>query len=196
MAEPSEVALIVGLGNPGPRYDQTRHNAGFWFVDALARECGAQLREQPRYKGRAARAAIAGRDVWLLEPDTFMNRSGEAVAALAGFFKIPPTQILVAHDDLDLPPGTVRLKRGGGHGGHNGLRSLVERLGSRDFLRVRLGIGHPGHRDDVVDYVLSRPAPDDRAAIERAVADAVAVMPRVVSGDLERAMNALHGQRD
>ena len=196
MTEQTDVAVIVGLGNPGARYEQTRHNAGFWFVDALAREFGAELKEQSKYKGWAAKAVIDGRDLWLLKPSTFMNRSGESVAALAGFFKIPTQQILVAHDELDLAPGTVRLKRGGGHGGHNGLRSLVEHLASREFLRLRLGIGHPGHRDDVVDYVLTRPAAEDRDAIERAVDEAVAMMPQVVSGELARAMNALHSQRD
>lgn len=196
MTEQTEVSLIVGLGNPGPRYEQTRHNAGFWFVDALAREFGVTWTEQPKHKGWTARASTGGHEVWLLKPSTFMNLSGESVAALAGFFKIPAEQILVAHDELDLPPGTVRLKRGGGHGGHNGLRSLVEHLGSRQFLRLRLGIGHPGHRDDVVDYVLTRPSAEDRTAVERAVADAVEVMPQVLAGDLQRAMTALHSQRD
>lgn len=192
-ATATSVRLIVGLGNPGARYQQTRHNAGFWFVDALARRHGLELRSESRYKGRACKAHLDAAEVWLLEPDTFMNHSGESVRALAGFFKIPVHGILVVHDELDLPPGTARLKRGGGHGGHNGLRSLTEHLG-RDFARLRIGVGHPGHKDDVVDYVLSKPSPQDREAIEQAIEQALDCVPLLLAGELERAMHALHTQ--
>ena len=186
------IELVVGLGNPGPRYDQTRHNAGFWFVDALAREAGCTLRKEARFHGELGRCRI-GNDVRLLKPDTFMNRSGQSVAAVARYFGVDVERILVVHDDLDLAPGVVRLKRGGGHGGHNGLRDLIAHLGSRAFLRLRLGIGHPGHRDEVVDYVLSRPRPEEREAIETGIRRALEVMPLVVEGRLEAAMNVLHG---
>ena len=188
----ASVQLIVGLGNPGPRYDRTRHNAGFWFLDALAARYHCELRPESRFKGAVGRCSIAGQDCRLLRPDTFMNRSGEAVATVAGFYRIPPEAILVAHDELDLDPGVVRLKRGGGHGGHNVLRDTSTRLGSKDFLRLRIGIGHPGHKDQVVDYVLQKPSPDDRIAIERAIDRALEVVPEVISGGLERAMNSLH----
>ncbi len=188
----ASIGLIAGLGNPGADYAATRHNAGFWFVDALAAAHGASLRAEAKFHGELGRAAVGGRDVWLLKPTTFMNHSGQAVAAVARYYKLAPEQILVAHDDLDLPVGTARLKRGGGHGGHNGLRDVINHLGSRDFLRLRLGIHHPGDSKAVVDYVLGRPSAADREAIEDAIARALDVMPLVVSGDLERAMNRLH----
>ncbi|HSH29218.1 MAG TPA: aminoacyl-tRNA hydrolase [Thiohalobacter sp.] len=188
----SAVALIVGLGNPGAKYDQTRHNAGFWFLDGLARRFHCTLNPENRFQGEAGRCDIDGADCRLLKPTTFMNRSGQSVAALAGFFKIPPEAILVVHDELDLEPGTVRLKRGGGHGGHNGLRDLISALGSKEFLRLRVGIGHPGHRDDVVNYVLNKPGAEDRIAIDAAIESALLEVPRIVNGDLEAAMNALH----
>lgn len=188
----SAIALIAGLGNPGPEYQQTRHNAGFWYVDALARRCGVDARKDAKFRGWTARAELAGTSVWLLKPDTFMNLSGQSVAALASFYKVPVTQILVVHDDLDLPVGSARLKRGGGHGGHNGLRSLIQCLGSADFWRLRIGIGHPGHKSEVVDYVLTRPSQDDRVAIEQAVDAAVDQASLLISGEFERAMNVLH----
>ncbi len=190
MADP--IQAIIGLGNPGPHYHQTRHNAGSWFLHAVAERHGAALRPESRFHGLLGRAEIDGRPLWLLEPTTYMNRSGEAVAALARFYKLPPRSLLVAHDELDLPPGTVRLKLGGGHGGHNGLRDIIARLGSRDFLRLRLGIGHPGHKDAVTGYVLSRPRPEERAAIDQAIECALEVLPQVVSGELQAAMNRLH----
>ncbi len=189
------IGLVAGLGNPGPGYEGTRHNAGFWLVEALARRAGAALREEPRFRARLARAEVHGRDLRLLEPLTYMNRSGEAVAAVARFYRYPPEAILVAHDDLDLPPGAVRLKRGGGHGGHNGLRDVIARLGSRDFFRLRLGIGHPGPGADVVGYVLSRPPAAERAAIEAAIEAALEALPDILSGEprrLDRAMSRLH----
>lgn len=194
MSEQELVSVIVGLGNPGPQYQGTRHNAGFWFLDALMQRYPGMMRPESKFKGQACRISIDHHEVWLLRPDTFMNLSGQSVAALAGFFKIPATQILVAHDELDLMPGTVRLKQGGGHGGHNGLRSMVEHLGSRDFLRLRVGIGHPGHKDQVHDYVLSKPSADDREQVQRALEEAVDVLPQVVGGDFARAMNVLHAK--
>jgi len=181
------VSLIVGLGNPGARYQATRHNAGFWFVEALAAQRGVTFKSVARYHGEVAE--LDG--VWLIKPGTFMNRSGQAVAALAGFYKIPAARILVVHDELDLPPGTARLKQGGGHGGHNGLRSLIADVGS-DFWRLRLGIGHPGHKDLVTDYVLGKPSQEDRLLIESAIVRAVEVMPAVMAGDPQGAMLKLH----
>jgi len=187
------VALVAGLGNPGPRYESTRHNAGFWFVDRLAEVCGARLREESRFHGALGQCLLAERTLRLLRPATFMNRSGQSVAAVVRYFDLPAEALLVAHDDLDLPPGTVRLKRGGGHGGHNGLRDIIAHLGTKDFLRLRIGIGHPGHRDAVVDYVLTRPRPEEREAIDAGIRRALEVMPQVVEGRLEAAMNVLHG---
>ena len=186
------IQLIVGLGNPGEKYTATRHNAGFWFLDELARRHGGSLRSEAKFFGETARITVDGRDVHLLKPMTFMNRSGQAVAALANFFKLPVSSILLAHDELDLDPGTVRLKRGGGHGGHNGLRDTERALGSRDYLRLRVGIGHPGDSSLVTPWVLGRPAADDRIAIEQAIDRAADAVPQLVAGELERVMNELH----
>jgi PTH1 family peptidyl-tRNA hydrolase len=186
------IQLVAGLGNPGAKYEQTRHNAGFWFVDAVARDCGVQFRTDSKYRSEVARCSIAGNDCRLQKPQDFMNRSGRPVAALAGFYQIPRSEILVVHDDLDLPPGTIRLKRDGGHGGHNGLRDLIPALGGRDFLRLRIGIGHPGHRDDVVGYVLKAASREERAAIDAAIAAAVRVLPDIICGNLDAAMKELH----
>jgi peptidyl-tRNA hydrolase, PTH1 family len=185
--------LIVGLGNPGPKYDQTRHNAGFWFVDEVARRHGARWRTESRFLGETARVAIDGTDVWLLKPSTYMNKSGQSAAAVTAFYKITPSQLVVAHDEIDLPPGDVRFKFGGGHGGHNGLRDIFSHLG-RDFWRVRLGVGHPGHRDQVIDYVLGRPGRDERTQIDICVDKAADLLPKLVAGDTERAMHALHSR--
>ncbi|HFD38441.1 MAG TPA: aminoacyl-tRNA hydrolase [Anaerolineae bacterium] len=183
---------MAGLGNPGPRYQDTRHNAGFWWLDEVARSGGVSFKSHSRFHGEVARLELAGRACWLLKPATFMNLSGRAVAALAHYYKIPPEAVLVAHDELDLPPGTARLKQGGGHGGHNGLRSTMSCLGSSQFLRLRLGIGHPGHKDQVTDYVLGKPAPAERRAMEQALAAALGVVPELLAGDLQRAMHRLH----
>jgi peptidyl-tRNA hydrolase, PTH1 family len=193
LADAASVLLIAGLGNPGPEYEQTRHNAGFWFVDELVRREGLSLRAEPKFHGEVGRLALAGRDCWLLKPSTFMNRSGQSVAAMAAFYKVPAESILVVHDELDLPPGTARLKRGGGHGGHNGLRDLVSRLGS-EFLRLRIGIGHPGNSHQVVGYVLHRPSREDEVLIRDAIDDALEVLPLVLSGEPEKAMHKLHSR--
>jgi PTH1 family peptidyl-tRNA hydrolase len=187
--------LIVGLGNPGPEYAQTRHNAGFWLVDELARQHGGSFRPDAKYHGEICRIALARHELWLLKPMTYMNRSGQAVAALARFHKISLPAILVVHDDLDLPPGTVRLKRGGGHGGHNGLRDLIAHLGGNDFARLRLGIGHPGDSRDVLEHVLRRAPRSEQELLEQAIADALRETPHLLAGQWERATQALHSRR-
>lgn len=187
--------LLVGLGNPGPGYARTRHNVGFWWIEAAAEAHGGHLRPEQRFHGAAGRIQVQGDPIWLLEPATFMNRSGQSVGALARFYKLPPEQVLVVHDDLDLPPGAARLKRGGGHGGHNGLRDIIAHLGSRDFLRLRLGIGHPGEARQVTDYVLGTPSAPDRALLEEAVEDSLRVLPLLVQGDTQKAMQRLHTTR-
>ena len=187
----SPVQLVVGLGNPGPRYADTRHNAGFWFADDLAYRCAAAFRRAPKFLGDLAEAQWGGR-FWLLKPETFMNRSGASVGALARFYRLSAPQILVVHDDLDLPPGAVRVKRGGGHGGHNGLRDVMAQLGDREFLRLRIGIGHPGNSDQVVDYVLTRAPREEQDLIEQAITQAVDVFPHILEGNLDKAMNLLH----
>jgi len=153
------IKLLVGLGNPGPEYEETRHNAGFWWLEAVARELKVHLQPERSYFGLVARANVDGRPLWLLEPMTYMNRSGQAVGALARFFKIAPEEILVAHDELDLPPGELKLKKGGGHAGHNGLRDIHAQLGSGDYWRLRIGIGHPGVKSEVANWVLKNPPP-------------------------------------
>jgi len=188
------IELIVGLGNPGSRYQDTRHNAGFWFVDRIAARAGATLRTNPKFRGAVGEGTIAGRRVRLLEPDTFMNLSGDAVAAVAKFYRLAPASILIAHDEIDLPPGVARLKQGGGHGGHNGLRDVIPKLGDKGFVRLRIGVGHPGSADRVIGYVLARPGAGERRQIESAVDAAVDEVERIVDGDLERAMTALHTQ--
>ena len=185
---------MVGLGNPGADYVATRHNAGFWLLDAIAADFGASLRSEKRFHGELGKASVGGTDRLLLKPQTFMNRSGQSVAALARYYKIDIEQILVLHDELDLPPGTNRLKQGGGHGGHNGLRDLVSHLGGNGFFRVRIGIGHPGDASQVVNYVLRKPSQADLAAIEAANRDTLAVMPLVFEGRIDKAMQALHPQ--
>lgn len=186
------VTLLVGLGNPGPKYSDTRHNAGFWLLDALVRRLGGDLRAERKFHGDTARVRLDGHELQLLRPATFMNHSGRAVAAYAGFFRLAPADILVAHDEIDLPPGTARLKRGGGHGGHNGLRDIANALGSREFARLRLGVGHPGSSELVVPYVLSHPGRTERAAIDNAIEDAIGVLPWLLQGDWDRAFQALH----
>jgi len=183
--------LIVGLGNPGDEYAATRHNAGFWLLDRLAGGARAEFRREAKLHGELARLG-GDSDCWLLKPGTFMNRSGDAVGAVMRFYRIETPQILVVHDDLDLPAGAVRLKRGGGHGGHNGLRDLTQKLGTGDFLRLRIGIGHPGSAALVVGYVLGRPSAAEREAIDAAIADALRELPAVREGAVERVMNQLN----
>jgi len=189
------LTLIVGLGNPGPTYARTRHNAGFELVDELARRAGASLRHEARHQGELARVSIGGTDVWLLKPMTFMNLSGQSVRSVAGFYRIPPRSILVAHDELDFPPGVVRLKEGGGAGGHNGLRDLIAQLGD-DFWRLRLGIGRPGDRDAVLNYVLGRPPAAEAALINEAVLAAADAVPVMLADGAQKAMNRLHARGD
>jgi PTH1 family peptidyl-tRNA hydrolase len=188
------IRLLVGLGNPGPEYDATRHNAGFWFIDEVARTLRVSLTPERSYFGLAARANLADGPVWLLEPMTFMNLSGKSVAALARFFKIEPGEILVAHDELDLMPGQVKMKLGGSHAGHNGLKDIQAQLGSADFWRLRLGIGHPGVKAEVVNYVLRKPLAEQREAIDKSIEQAVAALPLMLEGDMERALMKVHAK--
>ncbi len=190
MSEP--IRCLVGLGNPGPKYAETRHNVGFWLVDRLARRYGAVMRGENKFAGEVARIRTEAGECWLLKPMTYMNRSGRSVAALARFYKIPPADILVAHDELDLAPGVLRLKQGGGHGGHNGLRDIIAALGSRDFWRARIGIGHPGHRDAVTHHVLSPLGKAEREAIEQALDELERHWLLVQAGEMQQAMNRIH----
>ncbi len=186
------IRLFVGLGNPGPEYEATRHNAGFWWVDALAARLGARLQSERSYHGHVARVNLPAGPVWLLEPMTYMNRSGQSVAALARFFKIAPEQILVVHDELDVPPGQAKVKFGGGSGGHNGLKDIHAQLGTADYWRLRLGIGHPGVRAEVVDYVLRKPAPEHRDAIEACIRRTLEASDWLLAGDMARATALIH----
>lgn len=186
------IRLIVGLGNPGPEYEQTRHNAGFWLVDQLAR---GQLRRETRFSALACKTSISGADVWLLEPQTFMNRSGQAVGAIARFYKIAPDEILVVHDELDINPGIAKLKKGGSSGGHNGLKDIDQALGTRDYWRLRIGIGHPrtlNLQQAVVDFVLHRPCADEMQQIDSALDKSLQVIPLLCEGQFEKAMMELH----
>jgi len=191
------VKLIIGLGNPGDKYSKTRHNAGFWFLDALADKYGASFKTESKFSGELAKANINGQSLWLLKPSTFMNRSGLAAHQVSNFYKIKAEETLVAYDELDLPAGTVRLKKSGGHGGHNGLRDLHAQI-SKDYLRLRFGIGHPGDRNKVADYVLSRPSQSDEIEIAHAIDRALDVLDKIITGDnkdLQKAMNILHTEK-
>lgn len=186
------INLIVGLGNPGAKYDATRHNVGFWFVDELARRANTSFRSEAKFLGEVCRIPVGREECWLLKPTTYVNRSGQSISAFAKFYKLAPDEILVAHDDLDLPPGACRLKKGGGHGGHNGLRDTIKALDSADFYRLRLGIDHPGHRDQVVDFVLSRPSRTDQILIDRAIDTSADFLPEILEGRYAQVMNELH----
>ncbi len=191
---PTMIKLIVGLGNPGAEYESTRHNAGFWWVDEAARRLGAKLVAERSYAGLVARVNRPQGPLWLLEPQTYMNLSGRSVAALARFYKITPPEILVVHDELDLPPGQLKLKQGGSHAGHNGLRDIHAQLGSADYWRLRLGIGHPGVKAEVVDYVLRRPPAGEREAIEKAIDASLLALDQLAAGEMDRAMMKLHAK--
>jgi PTH1 family peptidyl-tRNA hydrolase len=189
------IRLFVGLGNPGPEYEATRHNAGFWWIDALARKLGAQLAAERSHQGLLARVNRPGAEpAWLLKPMTFMNRSGVSVSSLARFFKISPDQILVVHDELDLQPGQVKLKFGGSAAGHNGLKDIHGMLGSPDFWRLRLGIGHPGVKSEVVNYVLKKPSAEHREAIDLAIAKSIAASDSLLDGPMAQALARIHAQ--
>jgi len=182
--------LIIGLGNPGSDYNQTRHNAGFWFLDALSN--GAGFRKQSRLSAEVCQTTLFGRSCILAKPAVFMNHSGQAVRAVRDYYRIETSNMLVAYDELDLPPGTVRLKQGGGHGGHNGMRDIFRHLDDTDFLRLRIGIGHPGHKDAVTAYVLSRPTAGQEKSMRHSIGDALEVMPDLLSGNVAKAMKDLH----
>lgn len=184
--------LIVGLGNPGSEHARTRHNAGFWFIDALAAAEGARFGAESKLHGQTAKLHLGSESIWLLKPSTFMNRSGTSVAAALRYWKIEPEQMLVAHDELDLPTGAARLKFDGGHGGQNGLRDIIAHLGHAKFHRLRVGIGHPGHKDQVTNWVLGRPGKVDENAMLDAIACALQVLPLAVRGDFNEAMKQLH----
>lgn len=190
MSEP--IRLIVGLGNPGREYEATRHNAGFWWVDELARLSNANFKVDSKFHGLIAKAHLYGQEVHLLKPQTFMNVSGRAVGAVAQFYKIEPAQILVVHDELDLPPGSAKIKMGGGHGGHNGLKDIIAHLATKEFWRLRVGIGHPGDRGEVVNYVLNTPRKEEQVLIDEAMQRAQDVAPHIIEGKLEAAMLKLH----
>ncbi len=190
----SRFYTIVGLGNPGSKYEKTRHNAGFWFLDEVLRESGLKLKKSIRLHCQIARGMIYGTDCLLVKPDTFMNRSGYALKAIIDYYKLDTSHLLVAYDELDLPPGIARLKQDGGHGGHNGLRDIFAHTGSQDFLRLRIGIGHPGQSHLVTNYVLNSAGRDDQVAIDGAIERAVQQLPRILDGDVAAAMNELHSE--
>lgn len=195
MTESSQIRLIVGLGNPGAKYEHTRHNVGFWFVDLLAHRAGVTLRNESKFQGDVARFDVSGHEVWTIKPNTFMNLSGQAVAAIANFYKIPVTDILVVHDEIDLPPGTVRLKRGGGHGGHNGLRDIMSKMG-KDFVRLRVGVGRPEHSSQVTNFVLGRAPAGEQELIDRSLDKAEDVLGLLLGDGLEKATHRLHSRPD
>jgi peptidyl-tRNA hydrolase, PTH1 family len=186
------IKLIVGLGNPGKDYQAHRHNAGFWFVEALARQLGASFNKQSKFFGETSEALLANTTVRFLKPQTFMNCSGQAIQALANYFNIEVEEILVVHDELDLNPGTTKLKKGGGHGGHNGLRDTIKALDNKEFYRLRIGVGHPGNKNEVVNFVLNQPSTKELTLIEDSMGDAINVISQIVEGKFEEAMKQLH----
>lgn len=195
MTTTSGIQLFVGLGNPGAEYEATRHNAGFWWIDQLAAETSTKLAVESKFLGIAGRLKSIGHEAWLLKPTTFMNTSGRSVAALAKFYKIAPEAILVIHDELDLPPGGVKMKKGGGHGGHNGLKDIAAHLGTNDFWRLRLGIGHPGDRNAVINYVLHPPMRNEMPLIETNIDESTSLLPMLLTGNFEAAMLKLHTKK-
>jgi PTH1 family peptidyl-tRNA hydrolase len=187
-----QIRLIVGLGNPGPKYEKTRHNAGFWWVDAIADRKRAAWTREAKFNGWVARIEEGGRDFWLLKPGTYMNESGRSVSPFMRFYRIEPAELLVVHDELDMPPGTIKMKRGGGTGGHNGLEDISSALDTKDFWRLRVGIGHPGHKDLVPDYVLDKPRKVESELIEPAFERSLDLMPRLAGPRLQDAVTWLH----
>ena len=185
------IRIIAGLGNPEDKYERTLHNAGFWFVDALARKHGGLFRYEKKFDAECCRINLHGEDVWLVKPQSYMNQSGSPIRGLLDYYRLRSNELLVAHDEIDLPPGTVRIKEGGGHAGHNGLRDIIRHCGA-EFVRLRLGVGHPGEKHKVTNYVLKRGSGDVEAAVERNIDDALAVMPELVDGDINAAMKKLH----
>lgn len=186
------IKLIVGLANPGSEYAATRHNAGEWFVEALLSGTSDPLKPESKFFASLSQTTLDAHPIRIMVPTTYMNESGKAIAAVCNFYKVEPQEILVAHDELDLPPGTVRLKQGGGHGGHNGLRHIIQALGTPNFYRLRIGIGHPGNKNQVTNYVLKKPSTDDKNLIDDAITQALHVIPTVLAGDMQKAMTALH----
>ena len=186
------IKLFVGLGNPGAEYEATRHNAGFWWVEALSRELKTPLTFDKSYFGQVARTTVHGQTIWLLTPQTFMNLSGKSVAALARFFKIKPEEVLVVHDELDIVPGQVKLKFGGSHAGHNGLRDIHAQLGTADYWRLRLGVGHPGVKEEVINWVLKKPSQEHRTAIDDCIARSLKALPALLAGEMEKATMLIH----
>ncbi len=185
------VTIIAGLGNPDSKYERTLHNAGFWFVDALARKYGGDLRYEKKFDADIGRIKLQDKDVWLVKPQSFMNLSGGPVRGMLDYYRLRPADLLVAHDEIDLPPGTVRLKQGGGHGGHNGIRDVIQHCGA-DFMRLRVGVGHPGEKSKVTNYVLKKGSADVQAAVEQNLDNAVALMPVLMDDGLNAAMKELH----
>jgi PTH1 family peptidyl-tRNA hydrolase len=187
--------LVVGLGNPGPEYARTRHNAGYWYVDELARSARSAWRSESRHQCELTRVTVAGCELWLIKPTTYMNNSGAAVQSISAYHRVAPAEVLVVHDEIDLPPGVVRLKEGGGHGGHNGVRDVMAHLGP-EFWRLRLGVGHPGSKDQVIDAVLDRATPAEQQLINAALVRALAALPDFLSGGAQQAMHRLHTKED
>ncbi|WP_455206071.1 aminoacyl-tRNA hydrolase [Kaarinaea lacus] len=190
----SKIELIVGLGNPGAKYEATRHNVGFWFVEQLARSKGASFRPENKFHGDTCQVNIDGQTVRLIKPTTYMNHSGQAVRAIAQFYRINVDSILVVHDELDIAPGELRVKQGGGHGGHNGLRDIIAHMGSKEFVRLRIGIGHPGQAREVTNYVLGQAGSNEQNLIEQSIDDALHYLPLVIAGEMQKAMNHLHSR--
>lgn len=191
----SKIELIAGLGNPGANYEGTRHNVGFWFIDQLAQSKGCSLHRENKFHGEVGKISIHGQSVWLIKPTTYMNLSGQSVAALASYYKLSVDNLLVVHDELDIPPGEVRLKKGGGHGGHNGLRDIIAHFNSKEFMRLRLGIGHPGSSAEVTNYVLGSPSKTDKTHILDTIEASMVVLPQIVEGEFQKAMNHLHSKK-
>ena len=187
----TNLSVIAGLGNPEDKYEKTLHNAGFWFVDALARKYGGNFRYEKKFDADCCKVRISGEEIWLIKPQSYMNLSGGPVRATMDYYRLKPAELLVAHDEIDLPPGTVRLKKGGGHGGHNGIRDVIQHCG-RDFMRLRLGVGHPGQKDRVTGHVLKRASSDVEAAVERNIKEAMDVVPLLIDDGLNAATKKLH----